>query len=197
MNYNVNESDNISNINICKVGDLQNNRNLYEDEINHADRLNTKTTYMLSVLTIIGSGEILVIQEILPIKLTFWAIIYYTLCLISLITFVYSIWLFIQVCNVSPYSYVNISAINKTCSRKYKEMAEKNFPQDIIGKFMELMFIKMLSEQYFNCALQNRLTNIEKLQNQQKLTQNLIYNFIALFVNFVGYIIIHSLKGGV
>lgn len=180
---------------INRMDYLQENKELYNHEITYSIQLNSKITHSLTIMTILGTGEILIIKGIFPILCTWWWVLYFTSALISLIIFCCCVFLFYKAFNAYPYSYVNISEINRICSDKRKELKQKNIPSDTTEQFINKIFTKMLTEMYFNCALQNRQSNLKKSQNQQNLMKAYVINIICVFISFVLNIIITNVRG--
>lgn len=176
---------------------LQENKELYNQEIEYSYQKNSKIEVYLTFLTILGTGEILLIKSLLPISICWWWIIYTTLVVISSICFINCMIKFYSAFNSYPYSYVNISEINKQCSIFSNTLKEQGkFSKVKIGELTEKLYCKMLSDSYLNCALQNRNTNISKQENHEKFIKAFLEAIIVLIVAFIFNTVIVHIQGG-
>lgn len=178
------------------MDDLEINKDLYYSELEHSNKISDRNFNLLTVLSIIGAGESILLQDIFPIQLNLWCCLYMIICLISAIIFVIAIIRFMNCFRKHPYSYIDTDAINKDCSRKQTELKNRNVSSEQISKDITSLYIRLLSEGFLNCALQNRITNVAKNSENSNLTRSVMHSFIALIVNYVFYLIYHNLKEG-
>lgn len=186
------------------MNELQEYKDLYHDELNIAENLNSKITNSITLLTIIGTANVLLLSNLFPIENTIWSIIYLVVCIANIIIFVFTIYHFLKAYTGRVYNYFSIRKIQNSCNQ-YKENIlfkikttnydinniDQSSITDVINKKMEYWIIN----EYLNCATFNRTVNAEKSQKLYKLTHSIIINIIIVFISFVLYIVKINLGG--
>lgn len=155
-------------------------KELYEKEVEFADRLNNKTTNSLAILTIIGSGHALLISDIYPLEKPFADIgrIILLLCLASGIFFVRAMYYFWKSYRGFGYTYYPI-----------KEMDE-NIQAVVLKPELQEKLEKHMIELYKEGAITNREINRDKSDKQYALGGAMAKSFVALLVLFIFWFVI-------
>lgn len=184
------------------MNELQEYKDLYHDELNIAENLNSKITNSITLLTIIGTANVLLLKSLFPIENTIYSIIYLLICIVNIIMFLKTVYRFVKAHTGRVYNYFYLKDIqNKGIQYKkiiIEELKSKNINADsesiadAVNKKIEYWIIK----EYAGCAKFNRKVNAEKSQELYKLTRSIIYNIILVFVSFIFYIIKINLVGG-
>lgn len=172
---------------------LQEYKCLYEHEIDYSNQKNNRITVYLTLLTLLGTGDIYLFKSLFPIHACWWWIIYLTLIVIVSVCLIGAIKAFYTAFMNYPYSYVNMYAIDRSCTQFSKQLKGDKIPEETINKIINLTLYDMLSEMYLNCALQNQVTNIKKQKNHEKFMDTYIISVILLMVSYIYNIIINGL----
>lgn len=69
------------------MNELQEYKDLYHDELHIAENLNSKITNSITLLTIIGTANVLLLKDLFPIENTIWSIAYIIICIINIVAF--------------------------------------------------------------------------------------------------------------
>lgn len=152
---------------------LQEYKDLYHDELNIAENLNSKITNSITLLTIIGTANVLLLSNLFPLENTKWSIIYLFICIANIIVFIFTIHHFVKAYMGRVYNYFSLRNIQNSC-KQYKENIllqietkgydidniDKSSITDVINKQMECWIIN----EYLHCATFNRTVNSEKSQ---------------------------------
>lgn len=152
-------------------------RELYYREIEYEERLNSKSNIFLALLTLLGSGNALVFERLLPIHNIQWDYysMAYTLC-----------------CTISAIMFLNCVAKFYFAHTKYT-YARMPIKQicDITGKLSRICneqdkMDELLEKAFFKAAIINREENLRKNYWQRSLTASL---FIASMITIATYIV--------
>lgn len=173
---------------------LQEYKCLYEYEINYSNQKNNRITAYLTLLTLLGTGDVYLFKSLFPMYICWWWIIYLTFIVIVSVCFIVSIKEFYRAFMNYPYSYVNISQIDISCTNFNKQLENQEIPEETINEVMNQTRYDMLSEMYLNCAMQNQVTNIKKQQNHEKFINTYIVSIIVLMLSYLLNILLNGLK---
>ena len=183
------------------MNELQEYKDLYHDELNIAENLNSKITNSITLLTIIGTANVLLLKSLFPIENTIWSIAYIFICIINIIAFARTVYRFVKAYTGRVYNYFHVKEIQKKCEQYQEnilsELKSQNCKidetdiRDIIDKKMEYW----TTNEYLSCAILNRLANASKSQELYKLTRTIIINIIIVFISFILYIVKINLGG--
>lgn len=176
---------------------LEECKTFYNSEFETANRYNSRLPYSLTILSILGSGEIFILGSVFPLTLSWWSILYDLFVLISVVSFLFSTYYFYKTFYGHSYSYIDVCKINESCTIQEKELkAQDNIETGEIDNLMNIILHDMLSEMYINCAMQNQVTNAHKSQAYTKMTHAFLINVICVFICFAINVIISNYKGG-
>lgn len=150
-------------------------KELYEKEVEFADRLNNRTSNSLTILTIIGSGHVLLISDIYPLEepLKDFGLIVTLLCLASGLLFTRAMYCFWKAYRGFGYEYYPT-----------KEMA-KSVDAAIRNPALQEKLKKAMTDLYKSGAITNRNMNRDKSAKQYELGGAMARSFVALLVLFV------------
>lgn len=173
---------------------LQEYKDLYHDGLDFANNLNAKIPNTITFLTIIGTAIVLLLKEIFPLKFDTFTVIYYTVCFIDILSFIFSICKFIQTYTGYSYSYFDIEQIESYCATMTAHLlsATQNNPNiddDIINTHIDKLREEKMIKLYYDCAVQNKTTNAQKALKQYQLIHTIITSVIVTFIAFIFYII--------
>lgn len=172
---------------------LQEYKCLYEHEIDYSNQKNNRITVYLTLLTLLGTGDVYLFKSLFPIHVCWWWIIYLTLIVIVSVCLIGAIKAFYTAFMNYSYSYVNMYGIDRSCTQFNKQLKDQNIPEETINEIINQTLYDMLSEMYLNCALQNQVTNIKKQKNHEKFMNTYIISIVLLMVAYVYNIIINGL----
>lgn len=164
---------------------LQEYKELYNHEINFSDRLNSKISNALVIITIIGTGETIVWKDCLENKFN---IIFFILCLISLQCFIFTIYKFYKAYSNYSYGYYPIKETEEFVNLTFKIGKQKQKTDDIIEKHIQ----NKLRDNYIKAASINREQNLKKSNAHRMLSKWMIISIITIFICYACDIIINS-----
>ena len=183
------------------MNELQEYKDLYHDELQMTEYLNSKITNSITFLTIIGTANVLLLKNLFPIEASFWSIFYLIICLTNIIIFLFTVYRFVKAYTGHTYLYFYITDIMSKCEQFKKNILKQIKSQDfdvaeekiipIVNKKRENWIIK----EYLRCAEFNRASNNKKSQELYKLSHTIILNIIIVFMSFIIYIIKINLGG--
>lgn len=176
---------------------LQEYKCLYNHEIEYSYQKNNRMVVYLTLLTLLGTGDIYLFKGLFPISVVWWWFGYLTLVIITSACFFYSIKAFYDAFIEHSYSYVDMSAIDKSCTQFRKQLEEQNVSSEEIDKAIDQTLYSMLLEMYLNCALQNQIVNIAKQQSHKKFIETYIKSIIFLMISFIYNVVFNGLIGGI
>lgn len=150
-------------------------KELYEKEVEFADRLNNKISNSLAILTIIGSGHALLISDIYPIDDPFkdFGLIVTLLCIASGLLFMRAMHCFWKAYRGFGYKYYPI-----------KEM-EENVHAVVLNPELQEELETSIIDLYKDGAITNRDINRDKNDKQYALGSAMAISFVALLILFV------------
>lgn len=155
-------------------------KDLYEKEIELADRLNNKTANSLTILTILGSGHVLLFSDIYSLVSPFtdiWIIVT-LLCLASGLLFIKAMCCFWKAYRGFGYTYYPI-----------KDMVE-SVNAVTLNRALEEDLKKSMTDLYKSGATTNRDINRDKIEKQYELGGAMAWSFVALLALFVLWFVI-------
>lgn len=150
-------------------------KELYEKEVEFADRLNNKTANSLTILTILGSGHVFLISDIYSLvsPLTDIGLMITLLCLVSGALFVKAMYCFWRAYRGFEYTYYPI-----------EEMVENVHAAKLNPELQEKLE-KYIIDLYKDGAIKNRETNRDKNEKQYQLGGAMMWSFVVLLILFV------------
>ena len=162
-------------------------KEFYYKEIEHSDRLNGKISTALTLLTILGAGEILLLKDLFPFTPTLVHNIYGILCILSFISFMASIYMFTKAYSGYNYNYFPLKSINDAI----KEISEtiNNSSIEVDGDLIDKYIKRMFKERYIEDAMHNREQNIIKNNRHRILNVLITITFIIVMISFILQII--------
>lgn len=177
------------------MNELQEYKDLYHDELQMTEYLNSKITNSITFLTIIGTANVLLLTNLFPIEAALWSIAYLIICFLNIIAFIITVYRFVKAYTGHTYLYFYITDIKSKCEQ-FKENILKQVKSQgyditkeeiicIVNKKRE----NWITKEYLRCAEFNRVSNNKKSQELYKLTHTIIFNFIIVFMSFIVYII--------
>lgn len=160
-------------------------KDLYEKEIEFSEQLNGKIGNSITLLTVIGSGHILLLSNIFPLKLpsSISSIIFLILWGISAMLFVWAVFRFILAYSKYTYARFPIESMGRAIDQTINYY-QKRWRRDEADTYIN----KMLAERYRNDAIANRRENVRKNRNHRLLSIAIILAFLSLAVSFVFWI---------
>ena len=157
-------------------------KDLYEKEVAFSERLNSKLPNAITLLTIIGSGHVLLIAEMFPMQcpLTVHKLIALLLCALSGGVFLTTLFKFKGAYSGFQYCYFPIQEMEKTI--KFAEQQGMGAPEVCVIN-------KRLVALYREGAIHNRNTNREKSEKQLELNGMIVLSFCVLMIIFIAWFI--------
>lgn len=153
-------------------------KELYEKEMEFSNRLNEKIGTSITMLSIIGSGHVLLVSEMFPMVWPFnvWNWIAITFVGLSIIAFVITLVKFRNAYSKYTYGHFPIAKMDATI-----EHGRQMDMNDEASKEIR----RRLTNQYRDGAIHNRKVNIRKSKNHYLLNRTIMVAFVALAVTFV------------
>ena len=160
---------------------LQEYKDLYYKELEICDRLNNKIGTALTLLSIIGAGQIILWKDIYLIKFEECShLLYLVLSAISLIIYIIAICFFKKAYTGYKYEYLPISGINEYVENSKNYVELNGISENQMNNYIANMFTR----KYINNTIINRKHNLTKIKYQYKLTRYICFAFIALFLAY-------------
>lgn len=159
---------------------LQEYKELYYKEIEHSERLNNKIGMCITLLTILGSAQVLLWTQFKTFEYHIYSKIYLIACIVSLILFILSAFKFYFSYSGYKYNYFPIEDMAKVTINTYKIAGDNK--KDI--KLAHNHIYNMYCERFLNDAIANRKINISKNNKHKKLTQIICISFIVTAIVF-------------
>lgn len=158
--------------------ELEYYKELYEKEMEFSNRLNEKIGTSITMLSIIGSGHVLLVSEIFPMVCPFniWNWISIFLLGASLIAFGFTLVCFRDAYSGYTYGHFPIEEMAPTIACGRQRNMDDNATQTIRNR---------LSNQYRDGAIHNRKENIRKSKNHYRLNKMIMISFVVLAILFV------------
>lgn len=164
---------------------LQEYKELYNHELSFCDRLNSKISNALAIITVIGTGEAIVWKDCLGDNFN---IIFFVLCIISLQCFLYTMYKFYRAYSNYTYGYYPIAETDIFVKKTYEIGKQKNISEQVIEKHIE----KCFQENYIKAASINREQNLKKSKSHRSLNKWMIISIVTIFICYACDIIINS-----
>lgn len=164
---------------------LQEYKELYNHEMSFCDRLNSKISNALAIITIIGTGEAIVWKDCLG---NGFNIVLFVLCIFSLQCFIYTMYRFYKAYSNYTYGYYPIKETEDFVNTTYKIGKEKNKDAEIIEEHIQ----KTLRDNYIKAASINREQNLKKSKAHRILNKWMIISIITVFICYACDIIVNS-----
>lgn len=160
-------------------------KDLYEKEIEFSEQLNGKIGNSITLLTIIGSGHILLLSNIFPLKLpsSILSIIFLIIWGISAVLFGWAVIRFIFAYSKYTYARFPIESMGRAIDQTINYY-KKRWRRDEADTYIN----KMLAERYRNDAIANRMENVRKNRNHRLLNKAIILAFLSLAGSFILWI---------
>lgn len=163
-----------------KIDLLQEYKELYYKEIEHSERLNNKSGMWITLLTILGSAQVLLWTQFKTFENHIYSKLYLVLCIISLFLFVFSALKFYFTYSGYKYNYFPIEDMANTTIETYNIAG--NNKKDI--RLANIHVYNMYCERFLNDAIANRDINIIKNNKHKKLTRIICISFIITGIVF-------------
>lgn len=153
-------------------------KELYEKEVELSDRLNTKTSNAITLLTILGSGYVLLIAEIFPIvtPMNVFSVIVLSLCAANLVAFVVTLWKFWRAYTGFKYNYFPIDGMESTMTKAIERGMDKESRSVIRKRLIAL---------YREGAINNRKLNLGKSERQRSLSKTIAISMLLVVATFL------------
>lgn len=164
---------------------LQEYKELYNHEMSFCDRLNSKISNALAIITIIGTGEAIVWKDCLGDGFN---IVLFILCIFSLQCFIYTMYRFYKAYSNYTYGYYPIKETEDFVNATYKIGKERNKDTKIIEEHIQ----KVLQDNYIKAASINREQNIKKSKAHRLLNKWMIISIVTVFICYACDIIVNS-----
>lgn len=164
---------------------FQEYKDLYNHEIEFSDRLNSKISNSLAILTIVGTGEMIIWKDCLSGKFN---IIFFILCFLSLQCFCMGLYKFYKAYTNYEYGYYPIEETKTYVETTYAIIKKNNKPTEIGDNHIT----KGFQDNYIKCAIINRKQNLLKSSAHRVLNKWIIISVISIFVCYAVDIIIKS-----
>ncbi len=161
-------------------------KELYYHEMKFSDRLNQKISNSITMLTIVGAGEILVWNDCL--NKTPFNIILFILCLLSLQCFLIALYKFYRAYSKYTYGYYPIKETKDYVDQSLSKMKSNPNYKNSIRINIENQF----ALNYMKCAIINREQNLLKSNAHRKLNRWIVLSIISVFLCYGYDIIIQS-----
>lgn len=160
---------------------LQEYKELYYKEIEHSERLNNKSNVSITFLTVLGSAQIFLWTQFKTFECSVYSIIYFILCIISLVFFIISAYKFYFTYSSYKYNYFPIDDMVNASIETYKIAGDN--PENV--KLAKEHIHNMYCERFLNDAIANRKENILKNDKHKKLTKMLCISLIITAMVFI------------
>ena len=161
---------------------LEEYKELYYKELEHSDRLNSKISVSLTLLTIIGGGIIFLFQECVTHFSTSWhSIILSVLSLISIFKFIQCIYRFFKAYSGYIYSYFPVKGAKNNIDILLERTAEIENGDKIADHHIEAM----MKRRFIEGALHNNGMNALKHKRHRELGDCIIFTFIIVVVTYL------------
>lgn len=157
---------------------LQEYKELYYKEIEHSERLNNKSNMCITLLTILGSTQVLLWTQFKTFENNICSGVYLAMCIVSLISFIVSIYKFYFTYSGYKYSYFPIEDMAHATIKTY-EIAGDNDKE-----LANTHIYNMYCERFLNDAIANRDENINKNNKHKKLTQTICISLVITAIVF-------------
>lgn len=164
---------------------LQEYKELYNHEMAFSDRLNAKISNSLAIITIIGTGEAIVWKDCLGDNFN---IVFFGLCLISLQSFIYTLYKFYKAYTNYTYGYYPIQETKVFADSTIKIVKANGKGEELAYKHIE----KILGENYIKAAIINRNQNLLKSNAHRSLNKWIIISVVSIFICYTCGIIVSS-----
>lgn len=153
-------------------------KELYEKEVELSDRLNTKTSNTITLLTILGSGYVLLIAEIFPIvtPMNAFSVIVLFLCAANLVAFVTTLWKFWRAYTGFKYDCFPIDGMEPTITKAIEHGMDEE---------SRLVIRRRLIALYREGAINNRKLNLGKSERQRSLNKTIAISMLLVVVTFL------------
>lgn len=167
-------------------------KDMHYREIEFSDRLTAKIGTSITLLTIIGSGHVLLISSLFPIEIIFelkyiaFSIVY----ALAIVTFGKSLVAFYHAYSGFEYHYFPIERMGVAIDTTLAMGMQLDIPTEA-DKHIEKMFI----EQFRQDATHNRAENMRKARNHKALSRWTIISFIWLAVTYCYFTIFVRIGG--
>ena len=150
---------------------------LYNNTISHSERLNNRIGNSIAIITVLGTGNILVWKEYFtkPINT-----IYLILCFIALLSFIVTMILFYRAYSGYTYAYFPIEDI----ASKISETIELTKNDTDNGERCNNHIRGMMGRTYLRCAVENTKQNIIKNNRYKKFITSVVFSFIAIAIAY-------------
>lgn len=192
---------------VINIDILQEYKDLYNNELSIAENLNSKISNSITLLTIIGTANVLLLNCFFPIKIITTdkfscSIFYCFVCVINIVTFINTLYRFVKAYTGRVYNYFYLTEIINKCAQYRNniviQLQSQNIPinNDEIDRLINSKMNKWIINEYECCAKINRSVNSQKSQELYKLTQAVVMNMIIVFVSFFLYIVKINIDGG-
>lgn len=161
-------------------------KELYYKELEICDRLNSKIGTSLTLLTIIGTGHIILWKDISVVDWSLWSHrLYCLLIFLALISYVIAITYFIKSYSGYKYEYIPIDGCNHYIESAKEYAKKNNISETSLNEYIENMFIR----KYIQNTIINRKLNLRKTKLQYRLTRYICITFALLFVAYAIWIV--------
>ena len=164
---------------------LQEYKELYNHEMAFCDRLNSKISNALAIMTIIGTGEAIVWKDCLGEG---FHILLFALCIISLQCFLYTMFKFYKAYSNYTYGYYPINETATFVKSTYDFAKKKNKT----NQEAEEHIYKCLRDNYIKAASINRDQNLKKSNAHRTLNKWMIISIVTVFICYACDIIVNS-----
>lgn len=164
---------------------LQEYKELYNHEMSFNDRLNSKISNALAIITIIGTGEAIVWKDCLG---NGFNIIFFVLCIVSLQCFLFTMYKFYRAYSNYKYGYYPIKETEDFVKLTYKIGKEKQKSDEVIENHIR----KIMRDNYIKAASINRAQNLAKSKAHRSLNKWMIISIVSVFICYACDIIINS-----
>lgn len=153
-------------------------KELYEKEMEFSNRLNEKIGTSITMLSIIGSGHVLLVSEMFPMVWPFnmWNWIAVIFVGLSIIAFAVTLVKFRNAYSKYTYLHFPIDGMKPTIERGRTMDMNDEASEEIRRR---------LTNQYRDCAIHNREVNVTKSENHYFLNRAIMVSFVVLAIIFV------------
>lgn len=167
-----------------KLDILQEYKDLYYREIEFTDRLNSKVSICLTMLTVAGSIIGLELSNLKNLNNAWYTTIYFHLCILICLSFMFCFYKFIKMYIKVGNPFLSIDKTAKYINKVYKEYDIQPYENAKVDDYISLQ----LANSYISYASTRRKNNEELSDRYRKFIISIIICAFIIFFTYLWYI---------
>lgn len=167
-----------------KLDILQEYKDLYYREIEFTDRLNSKVSICLTMLTVAGSIIGLELSNLKNLDNAWYATVYFHLCILICLSFMFCFYRFTKMYIKVGNPFLSIDKTAKYINQVYKEYDIQPYENAKVDDYISLQ----LANSYISYAFTRRKNNEELSDRYRKFIISIIICAFIIFFTYLWYI---------